>query len=148
MKCLSKSFNNLFLTTAIAFSLTGISIIHPPQAMFAQTPSTLAPITLTEIDNGKTITLQKGDRLQITLPENPTTGFQWAIETKPKNLLSLEKSDYVASSPQLIGSGGQRTLTLLAKKTGKTYLNLKLWRSWEGDKSIVNRYQITLQIKP
>ena len=146
-KFLTHKINNLFVTSAIAFFLGGVTIINAPTLVFAQIQPSRSPILLTEADNGKLITLKKGDRIQIKLAENPTTGFQWAINT-PKNFLSLEKSDYVAASPQLMGSGGERILTFLAQKTGKTSLKLKLWRSWEGEKSVVNRYQINIKINP
>jgi hypothetical protein len=37
---------------------------------------------------------------------------------------------------------------LVARGPGRTRLGLKRWRHWEGDASIVERFAVTLDIKP
>jgi hypothetical protein len=36
----------------------------------------------------------------------------------------------------------------VARASGRTRLALKRWRHWEGDASIVERFAVTLDIKP
>jgi hypothetical protein len=36
----------------------------------------------------------------------------------------------------------------VARTPGRTRLALKRWRHWEGDTSIVERFSVTLDIKP
>jgi inhibitor of cysteine peptidase len=41
-----------------------------------------------------------------------------------------------------------KTWTLRARAPGRTRVGLKRWRHWEGDKSVVERFAVTLDIKP
>jgi len=40
----------------------------------------MATITLTRAEHGKSVEAQVGDRIIVSLDENPTTGFRWAID--------------------------------------------------------------------
>jgi inhibitor of cysteine peptidase len=105
-------------------------------------------ITLTQTDNGKSITLKLNQTLVISLRENPTTGFQWAIDPFPLSLLLLTASQYSSTSqPGLVGGGGQRILTFQAHKAGAEKLQIKLWRAWEGDSSIIDRFAVTVEVQ-
>lgn len=103
--------------------------------------------SLTGSDNGKTITVHVGDEIDIALDSNPTTGFDWAIDKSNDSLLTLKQTNYQASS-NLIGSGGTDTFKFVAKSAGTVNLQLKYWRSFEGDRSISRRYAVTIQIQP
>ncbi len=102
--------------------------------------------SLSGSDNGKTITVHVGDEIDIALDFNPTTGFQWAIDKTNEPLLTLKQTDYAASS-NLVGSGGTQTFKFVAKSVGTVNLQLKYWRSFEGDKSITQRYAVSIQIQ-
>lgn len=102
--------------------------------------------SLSGSDNGKTIAVHVGDEIDIALDSNPTTGFQWAIDKSNESLLTLKQTDYTASS-NLIGSGGTQTFKFVAKSVGAVNLQLKYWRSFEGDKSISQRFAVTIQIQ-
>lgn len=105
-------------------------------------------ITLTQADNGKSVVLHVGQTAVITLQENPTTGYQWAVEPSPKPLLILTSSAYTtAAKPGLVGAGGQRVLRFQARRSGTDKLQLKLWRAWEGNRSIVDRFAITVIVQ-
>lgn len=48
----------------------------------AETPATpLAPLTLGRSDAGRTVSLQAGQPLVVTLPSNPSTGYDWHVVT-------------------------------------------------------------------
>lgn len=142
MKDLVKGF---VMAIAIASGLWGLSITYPNQNTAVQAGNATKSMILTQQDNGMTLNLKVGDRFSIQLPENPTTGFQWAINPNQDGLLTLQKTSYIPASPQLIGSGGQKIWEFKVKKAGKTNLSLKYWRPWEGDSSIVDRYSVTVQ---
>jgi predicted secreted protein len=46
-----------------------------------------------------------------------------------------------------MGGGGQRRWTFTAQKAGMATLELKLWRTWEGDASISERFTVTLHVQ-
>ena len=106
---------------------------------------TTTPNTLTDAANGKTLEAKTGDVILVRLPENATTGYRWAVDAMDETKLELVKSEYVREG-KAIGSGGEMTWTLKAKSKGSSTLKLKLWRSFEGDKSIQQRFVVTFKI--
>ncbi len=103
--------------------------------------------TLTQTDNGKNIKIRLGDRVVVNLKENPTTGYQWTVAQNNSDVLKLESSDYAPLPGRGEGKGGQRTFTFTAQKVGSATPHFKLWREWQGDKSIVDRFAVTVQVK-
>jgi len=59
-------------------------------------------LTLTRTDNGKSITMQVNDLLLLSLDENPTTGFQWAVDGVGSDLVELQSSEYVGFAEKVI----------------------------------------------
>lgn len=109
-------------------------------------------VVLTKQDKNKMLNVAVGENIVITLDENPTTGYVWAVEGQPE-LLVLQSSDYVSDAPpdkpdrpRIVGAGGKHTFTFVAQKSGMTTLKLKHWRSWEGDASIVDTFSVTVKI--
>jgi inhibitor of cysteine peptidase len=50
-------------------------------------------------------------------------------------------------TPPRPGRGGTRTFTFIAKSDGTVDLQLKLLRQWEGDSSIRERFEVTIDIE-
>lgn len=100
---------------------------------------------LTQADHRTSVEVALNDAIVLRLPENPTTGYRWAVDQIDSDKLLLQSTHF-----SLLGAGagasGEKTLTLKATQPGKTHLQLKLWRDWEGDASIIDRYQISIQI--
>ena len=102
---------------------------------------------LTQADKGKSITVHIGDEIIINLTENPTTGYRWAIDKIDATVLLAQNPTFSSTPGGAIGSGGTRTFTFIAKQPGTVYLQLKLWREWQGDSSIIERYDVTIQVQ-
>ncbi len=107
----------------------------------------MSMITLTQADRGKAVTLQPGQTLVMDLPENPTTGFRWAIARNDDATLALRDSNYAPAAGAGIGGGGRRTFTFVAQQPGSVNLQLKLWREWEGDSSVTERFEATIDVR-
>jgi inhibitor of cysteine peptidase len=107
----------------------------------------MSTITLTQADKGKSITVHTGDEIVIMLPENPTTGYRWAIDQTDENMLIAQTPTFSSTPGGAIGSGGTRTFTFTAKQPGTAHLQLKLLRAWQGDSSIIDRYDVTIQVQ-
>ena len=71
----------------------------------------------------------------VTLPANPTTGFQWTVKQYDKKLLKIQASHYSASSTKRMGAGGDMTFIfsrLPDKSHSKsTTILFRYARSWE-----------------
>ena len=103
-------------------------------------------LTIGETDNGKSFQIRRGETIAVRLAGNPTTGYTWAVDEVDKKTLKLVDSSYTRSSPEMIGSGGWRTLTFKAISAGTSPIKLKYWRAWEGDASVVKRFDITIKV--
>ena len=54
--------------------------------------------TLTSADNGRTVDLRVGDQVTLRLPENPSTGYRWAVDAADASLVEIQEGEYVATS--------------------------------------------------
>lgn len=73
--------------------------------------------------------------LQIVLPSNPTTGYQWTVKNYNTSLLQFISSQFVDSKQPLIGTGGNTVFIFrILKQTGlpqTTTLHFYYARPWE-----------------
>lgn len=103
-------------------------------------------LVLTRADNNRIAELRAGERLEVRLPENPTTGYAWAVDETDRRLLALDNTRYAPPELGSIGARGQRILIFTARQPGEVALKLKYWRIWEGDASVTERFAITVRI--
>ncbi len=103
--------------------------------------------SVSQTDDGKSFDMHSGEVIKITLPENATTGYTWALDNLDTALFSVANkvSDY---SGNQIGSGGQISFIISANKTGRGTVSLKNWRPWEGDASVTERFSIKVTVLP
>jgi predicted secreted protein len=121
----------------------------------ADTASSPTTITVTEAQNGQTITAQVGDTVDIRLWGNPTTGYAWNVVASSKSLPVTSES-YIPdqtcknnSSKCLVGSGG--TYSFILQPTflaagGKHVTQLAYYRSWEGPAAAINTFSVTISV--
>ena len=93
---------------------------------------------LTFDNNGSSIELKKGDKINIKLESNPTTGYTWILsENTDENIISMTNSEFIQTEKEeeLVGSGGYEIFTFQAEKNGQTEIILTYKRSWEEEES-------------
>lgn len=103
-------------------------------------------IELQEKDDGGASELATDDVIRVLLPENPTTGYRWSVDTLDGERLELVETKFHLSRP-LPGAGGTREFRFRVLAPGRATLTLKHWREWEGDASVTRRYKHTLTIR-
>lgn len=103
--------------------------------------------TLTETDHDRTIDIAAGDTVRISLPENATTGYRWAIDRVDDDVIEAVGSEphYAGNA---VGSGGNVTFTFKGRKSGSGEIVLKYWRHFEGDASVQKRFRVRLNARP
>ena len=106
----------------------------------------MAGLNLTAAANGQSFEIKTGETVVVRLAENPTTGYTWAVANSNDQALTLQSSEYVSSNTGLAGSGGERTFTFETAQPGQATLELKHWRAFVGDKSIVDRFSVTINV--
>lgn len=97
-----------------------------------------------EADDGRSCLLSVGELVVVELAENPTTGFQWSLEADEG--VRLQASEYVQDPGGAIGGGGRRRFPMVIYQPGAFSIRAKLWRSWEGDRSICARFGLVFQV--
>jgi len=74
-----------------------------------------------------------GQTLELTLPENPTTGYIWQV-AKPQDILKVEEI-YQQGQPKsqqpMLGVGGKKIFRFTALQPGKEWVHVKHARPWE-----------------
>jgi inhibitor of cysteine peptidase len=110
----------------------------------------MAVITLTEGNNDKEIRVRRGDEIVLGLPENASTGYRWHV-ARSDGLDEKEAGEREAgplpkgTNPQ-VGGGGTRKFRFVAKGPGSGRLELKHWREWEGEKSVIARFSVDITV--
>ena len=92
----------------------------------------MAAIVVTEADLGRQVTARVGDAVVVQLPENPTTGFRWALASPQGDVLDLVHDDFQTSVRAGVGAGGLRVFHFGATREGSGRIELKLARAWES----------------
>jgi inhibitor of cysteine peptidase len=85
---------------------------------------------LSDCQNTRTVETKINEEFFIMLAANPTTGYEWQVDTDPE-YVELKKREYSPSQPELLGSGGQETFAFLALKSGETEIVFSYLRPWE-----------------
>jgi len=102
---------------------------------------------LTEADNEKALSVASGETLVINLPENPTTGYRWQLDSLDSRLIDVAGDSYIPSQGAKIGGGGTRTFTLHALSSGTVRISLKLKREWEPADTYASHFAIIVDVQ-
>ena len=94
--------------------------------------------------DGRAIELPVGDELEVVLKENPTTGFQWSVESMAEPACALADDNF-ESATTARGSGGMHRWRLKAKQKGEGKISLSYRRSWEK-KAPVRTFTVTVRV--
>jgi inhibitor of cysteine peptidase len=97
--------------------------------------------------SGQTATVAPGDRLELRLDENPTTGFRWYIENDESGVLVLENDAFTHPQDGVSGAGGTRDLVFKVAKQGQTRLRASYRRSWEAQKPPQQTFELAVTAK-
>jgi len=134
----------LALAALLAAGCASKSEPPPPTPVGVRENGTLI---LTRADHNRSAEIRVGERLMVRLPENPSTGYTWAIDETDRRLLALDSTDYAVPTEGFVGARGLRAFTFTARQPGEVALKFKYWRFWEGDASTTEHYAVTVQIR-
>jgi inhibitor of cysteine peptidase len=116
-----------------------IALTHPGQPTSASTP--LGPA-----EAGSTVSLETVGELTITLPANPSTGYNWVVAAiNPPLVTQIGEPEFSAGS-DLIGAGGTMMFRFEGTATGQGSLQLDYLRPWE-DADPLDTYQVTINVR-
>jgi inhibitor of cysteine peptidase len=116
-------------------------------ALSARGPSVQKPTRLSEGDAGRTVELHAGDKLEVSLKGNPTTGYQWEMAVVDAAVLKLVGEPEFNPDSSALGAGGKVTLRFEAVAAGQTILQLIYHRSFEKNVPPIKTFKATVVIK-
>ena len=134
----------MLMLPLIAIVIVGLLCAFGASAVPAPTPSTKQ---LTEVDAGRSIELRGGDKLEITLPGNPTTGFQWDVSVGDTAILRPSGEPEFEPSSRAVGGWGKFTLRFAAVGTGQMGLTLIYHRPFEKDVPSAQTFEVTVTVR-
>jgi|SRR5882672_267868 len=97
--------------------------------------SELPPATLVETDSGRTIEVERGQRVYVVLAGNRTTGYDWALDASGADVLASLGGPIFAQTADLAGSGGTAIWFFAAARSGKQDLRFHYRRPF-GESSL------------
>ncbi|MFP7378156.1 protease inhibitor I42 family protein [Bacillus paralicheniformis] len=94
---------------------------------------------------GREIFLKVQEKLEVNLRENPSTGFTWMEEIIGKQILKLEKEDFLHDE---ITQGGNSLHKWLfnAEKTGIQKLKFIYQRPWLTNSQPGKEFEVTVHV--
>ena len=99
-------------------------------------------------DNGREVTLKRGQTLAVALEANPTTGYDWLLVVEPPlEILSVVGEEFAAPSGDRGGAGGVTTWRFRAVGEGETGLELGYARSWEEGMEPLETFRIQVAVR-
>jgi Predicted secreted protein len=103
----------------------------------------------TETASGTTIRAKVGDRITVTLRENPTTGYKWEMKLAPGLTLVMGTffGPSFSPSPPLMGAGGTHTWLVRVDKPGLLTLTGIYARPWESASKSAASFSLTIDAK-
>lgn len=97
-------------------------------------------------DNGRTVEVPAGTEIIVSLPENPTTGYTW--EMNSGGLAATGDEYYPDKVPEgTVGSGGTHEWKYKAEKAGTYTIEGIYKRAWEETATDDERWQATIIVK-
>ena len=108
--------------------------------------SDLPSVSLLETDSGRTIEVERGQRVYVVLGANRTTGYDWTLAAEPGPLASLGGPVY-AQAADLAGSGGTGIWFFRASASGKQELRFQYGRPFVPNTPVVKTVTFTVNVR-
>jgi inhibitor of cysteine peptidase len=118
---------------ACASADTDGNVVTPPEEGNAE--DELRSFSLTEADNGKTVTVTEGQNVVVKLKSNPSTGYSWKVVSTDRSF-GYPTTRHTANGGA-VGSGGVDKFTWKTRGAlplvGEHSVKMEYKRAWETD---------------
>lgn len=106
---------------------------------------------VSESDDGRSLSLRRGQSLQVVLAETAGTGYVWEVERLDRRLLQAQGQTRGPEPGRpapagLVGGPLQVSFLFRAVAAGEGELLLRHWRPWEGPASVDRRLRLRLRV--
>jgi inhibitor of cysteine peptidase len=102
-------------------------------------------IRIDESADGRTIDLPVGEEIEVRLPENPTTGYRWQVDSDGKPAVTLldDQFDPPGGTHGRAGSHGWR---FEARQVGEGRIALASRRRWESGGQSGRTFAVSVRV--
>lgn len=107
----------------------------------------LAGVQFDEQDNGKQVELSSAVAFDISLTEQPTTGFRWRVDALGAPACRLCGDTFDAGSSGH-GGGGVRVLHFETVEPGLGVIELAYRRAWEANVAPARQFVLRVHVAP
>lgn len=111
-----------------------------------------AEIVRINLPTDQPVEIHVGQKVELVIAGNPTTGYKWRIESLPEGLVQVGEVAYVqdpADGPggqRRVGVGGRFIFTLVGEKPLEGVVKLAYARPWEKDKPPVETAEVKVRV--
>jgi inhibitor of cysteine peptidase len=95
---------------------------------------------------GESAKLRKGESFEISLPENPATGFRWKITVIGEPVSKMTGDDFRPSIE--VGGQGIHCWRFRTRQAGESEIRMVLQRSWEASAQPVQSFTLRVVVTP
>ena len=103
-------------------------------------------LQFTASQSGELAKLPKGETFEISLPENPSTGFRWKITADGEPVAKMTGEDFHPSAA--VGGQGTRCWRFRAVQPGEVEIGMVLQRSWEAPAEQARSFTLRVEVTP
>ena len=100
-----------------------------------------------ETNDGRTVKIPSGDLLEITLAENPTTGFRWQFVDYGTPACALLEDAYDSKGANAPGQSGVHRWKFRAAQPGVGKIELIYRRAWEQDVPPGRSFRLKVEVR-
>ncbi len=113
----------------------------------AMAAGALVQVRVNESNNGEVVCLQPGQRLELTLAENASTGYSWEYKTRLDTNVLKETGSWV-ENPEvpMPGAPGKRHWTYQAVNPGHTTIDLRYTQAWLAEPEPAKTFTLTVKV--
>jgi len=105
----------------------------------------VATVVVTPADDGTVVHAAVGDRVELRLPENPSTGYLWQLDDLAEGLAIADDRHEQATSA-LPGASGMRIVVLAVTAPCEHVLAARRGRPWEADEPAVEALRVAISV--
>jgi inhibitor of cysteine peptidase len=128
-------------------SAAALCILAAGCSLIVATPSS-HPLVVSDIDNGKSVTLAPGAKLEVSLSATSGTGYAWQIAgNNPAVLQPLGLGNFEMPNAAPPGATGAQVFHFEAAAAGTAKLAMVYRRPWEKDIAPARTWSITVRVQ-
>ena len=103
--------------------------------------------TVTEADNGRELTLARGDTLEVSLPATSGTGYTWQQVPIADPLAKPVGEMKFKTDHEMPGASGHQIFRYSVEESGNGSIELRYLRPWEKDTPPAKVFKLLLIVR-